>query len=397
MDSPFSDRWFEDACLREELLMLHQIRQQNSAIDDTFFPYGLIFAGLPPWEAHPILYKQYAVGSDVERTVTYVSAALDYINRKTHKLQTDAWLFHVDRNTKRVSWSHNTFSPYQYNPQVAEQRIGKILMTAKLEESKIDADSIPWKYKCPDGTQLSGQLRCFPRDYEQHIDLLLKYNFLIVQNYPDGSHSYISEPGIKDFIYVVANASFGSPIAQVANPPRFFHSLPETEYESLCKKRSVIRAPKTVLRGNLPSQRNEKRPCFTHPPGIVNEYQPRDFARMAVYQDSQDCTRITKEMVPDYAIPPSLPGSSITGPHITKAEFPLHSVQVATHQGPEDCTEITKEEFQHCAIPFASSQKISIGPKIQEKPPHFAIQVSASGGFGRGLDYMRNGLDLFDG
>ncbi|TGO64795.1 hypothetical protein BOTNAR_0084g00270 [Botryotinia narcissicola] len=158
MDYPFSDRWFEDACRLEELLMLHQLRKQNIAVDDTFFPYGLIFAGLPPWEVHPIVYKQYAVGSDVERTVTYVSAALDFINRKTQKLQTDAWLFYVDIYSKLLSWSHNSFVPYQYYQQVAEQRIGKIFMTAKVEESRIDADSIPWKYTCPDGTQLSGQL-----------------------------------------------------------------------------------------------------------------------------------------------------------------------------------------------------------------------------------------------
>ncbi|KAF7903949.1 hypothetical protein EAF00_001283 [Botryotinia globosa] len=355
MNSPFSDRWFEDACRREELLMLHQVRKQNSAIDDTFFPYGLIFAGLPPWEVGPILYKQYAVGSDVERTVTYVSAALDYINRKTQKLQTDAWLFHVDKNSKRVSWSHNTFSPYQYEQQVAEQRIGKILMTAKVEESKIDADSTPWKYTCPDGTKLSGQLRCFPRGYEQHIDLLLKFNFLILQNHPDGSHSYISQPGMKTFVFAVANASAGSPIAQVENPPQFFHSLPETQYESLCNKRSVTRAPKKFLGGNLPAQR-----------------------------------MITEKLIPDHAVPSALPGVSISDPHVIKTEFPLHSAQMATYQGPGDSTKIKKEEFQHCAIPFASSQETSIAPKIKEKPPHFAIQASASGGFGRGLNFMRN-------
>ncbi|KAF7926091.1 uncharacterized protein EAE97_010391 [Botrytis byssoidea] len=392
MDSPFSDRWFEDACRREELLMLHQLRKQNSAVDDTFFPYGLIFAGLPPWEVHPIVYKQYSVGSDVERTVTYVSAALDYINRKTQRLQTDAWLFHVDRNSKRVSWSHNTFAPYQYDQQVAEQRIGKILMTAKVEESKIDADSVPWKYTCPDGTQLSGQLRCFPRGYEQHVDLLLKYNFLIVQNYADGSHSCISEPGIKDFIYAVANESFDSPIAEVANPPQLFHSLPETEYESLCKKRAVTRAPKKVLRGNFPAQRNNKRLCFTHPPDIMHEYQPHDFIQVTFPQDSEGCAKITEKLIPDYAVPSSLPGVSIGDPNILKTEFPLHSVQMTTPHHPGDCTEITKEEFQHCAIPSASSRRNDVGPKIwgKDDPPHFAIQVSASGGFGRDLDFMRN-------
>ncbi|TGO34369.1 hypothetical protein BHYA_0200g00140 [Botrytis hyacinthi] len=390
MDSPFSDRWFEDACRREELLVLHQLRKQNSAVDDTFFPYGLIFTGLPPWEVHSVVYNQYAVGSDVERTVTYVSAALDYINRTTRKLQTDAWLFDVDKYLKQLSWSHNAFVPYQYNQQVAEQRIGKILMTAGLKQSKIDEDSIPWKYTCPDGTKLSGQLRCFPGGYEQHIDLLLKYNFLIVHNYPDGSYSHIRGPGIKKFVYAVADAPFGSPIAHVANPPKFFHSLPETQYESLCKKRAVTQVPRRVLSGNLPPQRINKRLCFAHPPDTVNEYQPRDFTQVPFSQDSEGCTQIMEEVIPDYTIPSSLPGGSISAPDIIKAEIPLHPTQLATPQGPEDCIESTKEEFLNCTIQLPSSQQNGSGPKIKEKPPHFAIQVSSSGGFGRVLNFMKN-------
>ncbi|KAF7885310.1 uncharacterized protein EAF01_011375 [Botrytis porri] len=182
MDSPFSDTCFEHVSRQKELLMLHQLRKQNSAVDDALFPYGLVLADLPPWEVQSIVHDQYTVGLDVERTVTYVSAALDYINRKSRRLGTDAWLFCVDRNLNQVSWSHELFVPYQYDQAVAEQRIGKILMVAKIEQSKIDANSIPWKNTCPDGTNLSGQLRWFPHRYEQHTDLLLNYNFLIVQN-----------------------------------------------------------------------------------------------------------------------------------------------------------------------------------------------------------------------
>ncbi|THV52224.1 hypothetical protein BGAL_0085g00140 [Botrytis galanthina] len=395
MNFPFSDRWFEDACRREELLMLHRLRKQNSGVDDTFFPYGLIFAGLPPWEVHFVVYKQCAVGSDVERTVTYVSAALDFINRKTHKLQTDAWLFGVDRYLKQLSWSHNAFVPYQYNQQVAEQRIGKILMTAGLEQSKVDADSIPWNYTCPDGTRLPGQLRCFPRGYEQHIDLLLKYNFLIIQNHPDGSYSHIRGPGIEKFIHAVANASIGAPIAQVANPPKFFYSLPETQYESLLKKRAVTSTPKRVLNGNLPAQRSKKRLRVAHHPDTVNKYRPRDFIQVAFYQDSEGCTRITEQAISDFVTPPPhLPGGSISigAPDIIKADFPLNSVQMATPQDPGDCIEIQKEEFKQCAIQLATSQQIAGGLKLNEKnaPPHFAIQVSSFGGFGRSVDFMKN-------
>ncbi|KAF7915426.1 hypothetical protein BELL_0308g00080 [Botrytis elliptica] len=308
MDCPFSDRWFEDACRREELLRLHQLRKQNSDVDDTFFPYGLIFAGLPPSAVHSIVYKQYTVGSDVERRVTYVSAALDFIDRTTRKLQTDAWLFHVEKDLKQVSWSHKAFVAYEYDHRMAEQRIGKILMLAKLEQSKVDADSIPWRYTCPDGTKLSGQLRSLPHGYEQHIDLLLKYNFLILQNYPDGSYSDISALGVKNYIHAVANASIGSPINHIANPPKFFYSLPEMQYESLFQKRAITLAPERVLSENLSAQR----------------------------------------------------------------------------------TEITQEEFTHCAIKLPPSQPIGGDPKIKEKPPHFAIQVSSPAGFGRDLDFMKN-------
>ncbi|TGO58145.1 hypothetical protein BCON_0058g00280 [Botryotinia convoluta] len=390
MDSPFSDIRFEHGSRRKELLMLHQLRKQNSVVDDTFFPYGLVLTDLPPWEVQSIVHDQYTVGSDVERTVTYVSAALDYINRRSHKMQTDAWLFCIDRELKQVSWSHKTFVSYQYDQQVAEQRIGKILMVAKLEQSKVDADSIPWKYKCPDGTKLSGQLRWFPHGYEQHINLFLKYNFLIVQNYSRGSWSNITAPDVKKYVYAVANASVGSPIVQVTNPPKFFHSLPETQYESLFKNRAVTLAPKRVLSGNLPAKRIEKRLCFGHPPDIVHEYHPRDFIQLPLSQGSEDCTQITKEVIPDYSIQSALPGGSISSPDIIKAEFPLNSIQVATPQGPEDCIEIKKEEFQHCAIKLASSQEIGGGPKIKVEPPHFAIQVSSSEGFGRGLDFMKN-------
>ncbi|TGO20761.1 hypothetical protein BPAE_0268g00150 [Botrytis paeoniae] len=351
MDYPFSDRWFEHESRRKELLMLHQLRKQNSAVDDVFFPYGLVLAHLPPWQLQPVLHDQYTVGSDVERTVTH---------------QTDAWLFCIDRGLKQVSWSHKTFLPYQYDQQVAEQRIGKILVVAKLEQSKVDADSIPWKYTCPDSTKLSGQLRWFPHGYEQHIDLFLKYNFLIVQNYPRGSCSHIRGPGINKYMYAVANAPVGSPIAQVANPPKFFHSLPETQYESLFKKRVILLAPKRVL-------------------NIVHESQPRDFIQVPLSQGSEYCTLITKDAIPDYAIPSSLTGGSISGPDIIKTEFPLNSIQVPTPQGPEVCTEIKKEEFPHSSIQLASCGEIRDGLKIKEEDaPHILrfkyLRLGALGG-----------------
>ncbi|KAF5875716.1 uncharacterized protein Bfra_011479 [Botrytis fragariae] len=392
MDSPFSDIWFEHASRRKELLMLHQLRKQNGDVDDIFFPYGLVLADLPPWEVQPVLLDRHTVGSDVERTVIYVSAALDYINRKTRKLQTDAWLFYVDRDLKPVSWSHKAFVPYQYNQQVAEHRIGKILMVAKTEQAKVDKDSIPWKYTCPDGTKLSGQLRWFPPSYEQHINPFLKYNFLIVQSYSDDSYSHIRGQGIKKYIYAVANAPVGSPVAQVANPPQFFHSLPETQYESLFKKRVVTLAPKRVLSGNLPAQQIEKRLCFGLPsPDNVNEYHPRDFAQAPLSPDTGGATQIKGEVIPGNAIPSASTEGFSVGPEITK-ELPLNSTQVPTLQGPKDYIEIKQKEFNHCCDKAPSSGEIGDGLKINEEdaPPHFAIQVSSSGSFGRGLDLMRN-------
>lgn len=95
----------------------------------------------------------------MERTVTYVSAALDHIKRKSSELQTDAWLCVHDRRAKQLFWNHTKFVIYKYDQQVAEQKIGKILMNAKIEQLKIDAHSIPWKYTFPDGAKSSGQLR----------------------------------------------------------------------------------------------------------------------------------------------------------------------------------------------------------------------------------------------
>ncbi|KAF7957314.1 hypothetical protein EAE96_002900 [Botrytis aclada] len=120
-------------------------------------------------------------------------------------------------------------------------------MIAKLEQSKIDAESIPWEYICPDGTKLPGQLRSFPHGYKQHINLFLKYNFLVVQNSGD-SFSNVTEPGVKTYINTVAQAPVGLPIARVANSLKFFDSLTEKQYESLFKKRAV---PEDLVSGQI--------------------------------------------------------------------------------------------------------------------------------------------------
>lgn len=103
MDYPLGDSWFEEEWRRKELLALQQLRKRNSTVDDTFFPYGLVLADLQARGVQPVVHDQYTVGCDVERTITYVSAALDYIKRKFSELQTDAWLCVHDRRAKQLS------------------------------------------------------------------------------------------------------------------------------------------------------------------------------------------------------------------------------------------------------------------------------------------------------
>ncbi|TGO89952.1 hypothetical protein BPOR_0086g00220 [Botrytis porri] len=298
MDSPFSDTCFEHVSRQKELLMLHQLRKQNSAVDDALFPYGLVLADLPPWEVQSIVHDQYTVGLDVERTVTYVSAALDYINRKSRRLGTDAWLFCVDRNLNQVSWSHELFVPYQYDQAVAEQRIGKILMVAKIEQSKIDANSIPWKNTCPDGTNLSGQLRWFPHRYEQHTDLLLNYNFLIVQNeyhlgdLCGGRYLRIARGAIQD--YTVQPTLPGSSISAT---------------------------------------------------DIIKAQFPLNFIQIPTPQGPEGAAQITREVVLDYAIQSVLPGGSIN-----RQNFPLSPIQISTPQDYQDYIQIIRKVVPDCII-----------------------------------------------
>ncbi|TEY81165.1 hypothetical protein BOTCAL_0034g00290 [Botryotinia calthae] len=337
MDYSLGDSWFEKEWLRKELLTLQQLRKQNSAVDDTFFPYGLVLADIQARGVQPVVYDQYTVGFDVERTVTYVSAALDYIKRKSKELQTDAWLCVYDRRSKQLSWSHTNFVLYRYNQQVAEQRIGRILMNAKIEQLKMDAD----------------------------------------------------KPGAMEYRCAVANAAVGSPISKVAYPPKVFHSLPETQYESLVKNRAVSLAPKRVLGANLPSQQTKKRSCLERLPDNVHVYYPRDFTRVLSSQGSEGCTQIAKEAIPSHSIQSAPIEGFASGPGIISADLPLKCIEADTPLSPHDSIEIKQKEFQHYAIPLVSSGKIGSGPKVKN-PPHFAIQLSSPGGFGSGLDLTKN-------
>lgn len=248
---------------------------------------------------------------------------------------------------------------------MAEQRIGRILMNAKIEHLKIDADSIPWKYTSPDGTKLSGQLRWLPHGYEQHVDLLSKFNFLLIRNFPDDSYSHVTEPDAMTYKYAVANAAVGSPISQVAYPPKVFHSLPETQYESLVRNRAVVLAPKRILSAKQPSQQIQKRSCLTHVPDIVNVYYPRHFTRVLSSQGSEGCIQTTKEAIPSHSLQSVPNEGSASGPRVISADFSLESIEVDTPQSPEDSIIIKQGEFQHCAIQKASSAKIGSGPKIK--------------------------------
>ncbi|KAM0182135.1 hypothetical protein ACHAPC_007008 [Botrytis cinerea] len=258
-------------------------------------------------------------------------------------------------------------------------------MNAKTEQLKIDADSIPWKYTSPDGTKFFGQLRWLPHGYEQHVDLLLKLNFLLVRNFPDGPYSHVREPDATIYNYAVANVAVGPPISQVAYPPKVFHSLLKTQYESLVGNQAPLLAPKRILSAKLPSQQIQKRSCLTRVLDLVNVYYPHDFTRVLSSQGSEGYTQITKEATPSHSLQSVPIEGFASGPGVISGDFSLESIGVDTPQSPEDSTIIKQQEFQHYAIQMASSGKLDSGPKIKQDPPHVAIQLSSPGAFGSGL------------